>query len=277
MPTTPILKRPISYYGGKQAIINHILPLIPDHDVYTEVFFGGGTVFFAKEPVANETINDTLDTCINFYRVLKNNYPALKKFIDHSLYSRSTHVYAQRIITNMIPADDVQRAWAFWYITNFSFAKKIGAGISYSNDQVTTMPKQLQNKKLQFVKDLQLRLENTFIENNEALTILVSRNVKRAFHYIDPPYFNADMGHYPGYTEENFKSLLTWCANECKGKFLLSNYNSEILDEFIQVHGWHKKEIEHRLKAPRKSGATKLEVLVWNYDVSKFSRDLFNQ
>jgi len=120
-------------------------------------------------------------------------------------------------------------------------------------------------------------LENTFIENNEALTILISRNVKKAFHYIDPPYFNADMGHYAGYTEENLKSLLTWCANDCKGKFLLSNYNSDLLNEFIQVHGWHKKEVTHRIKAPRKSGAAKVEVLVWNYDVTKFSKDLFNQ
>jgi len=154
MQTTSLLKRPISYYGGKQAIINHILPLIQAHEVYTEVFFGGGTVFFAKEPVANETINDTLDVCINFYQVLKNNYKALKKLIDHSLYSRSTHVHAQRIISNIMPADNLQRAWAFWYITNFSFSKKIGSGISYSNDQITVMPKQLQNKKLQFTRDL---------------------------------------------------------------------------------------------------------------------------
>lgn len=198
------LKRPISYYGGKQAIINHILPLIPEHEVYTEVFFGGGTVFFAKKPVLNETINDKLDICINFYRVLKTEYAALKKLIDHSLYARSTHLYAQRVMAGIIPADDVTKAWAFWYGTNFSFSKKIGAGISYSNHQETTMPQQLLNKKEQFVKELQQRLENTFIENTDAITILHSRNVKKAFHYLDPPYFNADQGHYSGYTEEKF-------------------------------------------------------------------------
>ena len=56
MTTTSLIKTPISYYGGKQAIIHNILPLIPAHDIYTETFFGGGTVFFAKDPVKVEVL-----------------------------------------------------------------------------------------------------------------------------------------------------------------------------------------------------------------------------
>lgn len=29
------LKTPISYYGGKQMLLKHILPLIPEHTLYT--------------------------------------------------------------------------------------------------------------------------------------------------------------------------------------------------------------------------------------------------
>ncbi len=133
------------------------------------------------------------------------------------------------------------------------------------------------NKKNEFTTLLQQRLEHTHIENNEALKVLESRNVKKAFHYLDPPYPGTDQGNYAGYTIDNFNALLTWCATECKGKFLLSNYNSDLLTEFIQVHGWHKKEIEHRIKAPRKSGPSKIEVLVWTYNYEQNSRDLFNQ
>lgn len=35
------MKTPISYYGGKQTMLKHILPLIPQHRVYTEAFCGG--------------------------------------------------------------------------------------------------------------------------------------------------------------------------------------------------------------------------------------------
>lgn len=52
------LRTPISYYGGKQQMLRHILPLIPDHETYVEPFFGGGAVFWAKQPVNQEIIND---------------------------------------------------------------------------------------------------------------------------------------------------------------------------------------------------------------------------
>ena len=54
----PKMKTPISYYGGKQSLLKHILPLIPEHRIYVEPFFGGGAVFFAKEPAKVEVIND---------------------------------------------------------------------------------------------------------------------------------------------------------------------------------------------------------------------------
>ncbi|MEO5892256.1 MAG: DNA adenine methylase [Ferruginibacter sp.] len=270
------MKTPISYYGGKQAIINHILPLIPSHDIYTETFFGGGTVFWAKDPVRNETINDRLDIVINFYKVLKTNYRPLKKLIQASLISRSMQQTATRMLKKQIPADEITLAWAFWYCCNFSFSCKIGAGIKYANEQNTIVTTTLLNKKNEFTEILAARIERTQIECIDALIVLNSRNVQGAFHYLDTPYFNSDLGHYPGYSEENFKSLLHWCANDCKGKFLLSNYNSDVLEQFTRVHGWNKKEITHRLKAPRKSGSAKVEVLIWNYDIPK-TKDLFNQ
>lgn len=276
MTTTPLIKTPISYYGGKQAIIQHILPLIPEHEVYTETFLGGGTVFFAKDPVKNETINDRLDLVINFYRVLKTNFKRLKKLIDLSLLSRTQHTHANAICLGKMPADEITKAWAFWYSSNFSFFCKIGAGMKFANDSNTIMPVSFMNKKNEFLDILVTRIENTHIENSDALKVLKSRNVPAAFHYLDTPYFNADMGHYKGYTEQNLKELLYWCANVCKGKFLLSNYNSSVLDEFIQANNWNKKEITHRLKAPRKTGNEKIEVLVWNYDLP-VKRDLFNQ
>lgn len=39
------MKTPITYYGGKQMMAKHILPLIPEHHIYSEAFFGGGAIF----------------------------------------------------------------------------------------------------------------------------------------------------------------------------------------------------------------------------------------
>ncbi len=254
---------PIMYYGGKTSLLHHILPIIPRHKVYTEVFFGGGAVFWAKQPVANETINDQLDYVVNFYEVLKRNFPALKKEIDTTLLSRTHHRKALKIIRSG-SMDTVQLAWAFWMTANFSFSNKIGGGMKYSNDQNTVSPDTLRNKKDAFTELLVRRIESAYIENKDALQVLESRNVAHAFHFIDPPYMNADQGHYAGYTEQQFCDLLQWLET-CKGKFLLSNYPSDILQEFIQKNGWHTKVITARRRAPRQRMKAKSEVLIANF------------
>ena len=52
------MKTPISYYGGKQSMLKDILPLVPEHDIYTEVFAGGAALLFSKSPVRVNVIND---------------------------------------------------------------------------------------------------------------------------------------------------------------------------------------------------------------------------
>jgi len=131
-------KTPIVYYGGKTAIMNHLLPLVPVHEIYSETFFGGGALFWSKEPAKSETINDTLDLVINFYRVLKTKFVQLKPFIESTLISRSIHSQALNLIRlhrHGLPIDSVQLAWAFWLCTNFAHMNKIGGGYKYANEQ----------------------------------------------------------------------------------------------------------------------------------------------
>ena len=76
------MKTPISYYGGKQTLLKHILPLIPEHALYTEAFCGGCAVLFAKEPAKCEVINDIIE------KVFVNGEPItdveLKELIGHT-------------------------------------------------------------------------------------------------------------------------------------------------------------------------------------------------
>lgn len=85
------LKTPISYYGGKQSMLKEILPLIPEHRIYVEPFFGGGAVFWAKEPSRSEVINDVNMNIVNFYEVLKHSYFELRKRVEATLHSRETY------------------------------------------------------------------------------------------------------------------------------------------------------------------------------------------
>jgi DNA adenine methylase len=263
-------KTPISYYGGKQSMLKHLLPYCNvAHRSYTETFFGGGALFFAKDQVANEVINDKWDVCVNFYKVLKLSYRPLNRLIQASLISRTQHNEALQVLRNPGKHSKVKMAWAFWYCSNWSFSCKIGGGMKFSNMQNSVVPVQLRNKKRLFTEQLVARLENASIENKDAIAVLQSANVPWALHYIDTPYFNADMGHYSGFTENNLVDVLE-CCQQLTGKFVLSNYNSEPLEHYITKNNWFKKEVTHRIKAPRKTGTAKVEVIVSNYNPADF-------
>lgn len=65
------LRTPISYYGGKQQMLKYILPNIPQHNIYTESFVGGGALYWSKEPAKLEVINDINREVVNFTTSLK--------------------------------------------------------------------------------------------------------------------------------------------------------------------------------------------------------------
>lgn len=286
-----IVKTPIVYYGGKTSIINHLLEMVPLHEVYTETFFGGGTLFWAKDPVKNETINDRLDLVINFYRQLRSNFAPLKQLINATLIGRTVHTEAMDLIRqfkkvhgsssiNLNAEMRTKLAWAFWVCTNFAYSNKIGGGYKYSNHMSVAVPDKLAKCKQYFTEALAARIEHAYIENEDALYILSSRNVEKAFHYVDPPYPNADQGHYGGYGYDQYENLLKWLATECKGKFLLSSYNTEMLDGYTKIYDWYKKEITHRITGSKTSNFatnrwSKTEVLISNYATPCGTLNLF--
>jgi DNA adenine methylase len=85
------MKPPITYYGGKQLMARHILPLIPEHRLYAEPFFGGGAIFFGKPKSHTEVINDLNSFVVNFYQQLKDNFPTLQRLVQATLHSRDLY------------------------------------------------------------------------------------------------------------------------------------------------------------------------------------------
>ncbi|WP_299217002.1 DNA adenine methylase [uncultured Dokdonia sp.] len=261
-------KTPITYYGGKLNMLSHILPLIPEHRIYTEAFFGGGAVFYGKEPTESEIINDTNNLVINFYEVIKTDFNSLKAKIEATLFARSTYSVAFAIYRMPHLFNKLQQAWAFYIATNMGFACNVG---SWGYDKYGKRVKAFRNKKIAFDESIYKRLENVTIENNDAVKVITAYDTEDAFHYIDPPYINSDQGLYEGYTERDYTKLLDTLST-IKGTFLLSSYPSDILDEYIQKNGWYSKRFEKPLNASKgKLGeartSKKVEVLTANYPI----------
>ena len=266
----PRLKTPISYYGGKQNMLKHILPLVPEHKIYIEPFFGGGSLFRAKEPAKCEVINDVNMNLINFYQVLKNKGKQLETKIKDTLHSRETYKKAMLIYDcpRLFADDPVTRARAMYVVTNQGFLHRVW---SRGFDKEKRSSQVFKNKVDLFGANLIDRIRYTQIEQNEAYKVIQSRDSENAFIYCDPPYINTNMGHYSKtYSEDDFKRDLEVLAN-IKGKFLLSNYPWEILNAYIKKYNRHVKTFDKPLSASHNSNAgksrRKTEVLVANYPI----------
>lgn len=261
------MKTPISYYGGKQLLASTIINLFPPHNLYCEPFFGGGAVFFAKDRSPVEVINDHDERVINFYQVCKTNFDFLKQLIDQTPHSKKMHEESEYVLRNPVLYSPVKKAWAFWCQTNMSFGSCIYAGFGYGRKK-NSSEKKLMNKRNAFTLDYQKRLDCVQIECRDALKVIDTRDYEDAFFYCDPPYFNAIMGHYGGYTSENFLNLLEALSN-IHGKFLLSSYDSKILQHYIKKHNWQFIRKEMNLCMSNKGDKKKVEMLTANYNINE--------
>jgi DNA adenine methylase len=257
------MKTPITYYGGKQKLIKEILPMLPVHKLYCEPFCGGAAVFFAKEPSPVEVINDVNSELINFYRTVQNDFVGLEKEVRISLHSRRLHKDAQVVYENPHMFSEVKRAWALWVLASQSFSSLLDGSWGYDVKKGSTT-KKITNKRDTFTEELAIRLQNVQIECTDALRIITSRDSLETFFYVDPPYFNSDCGHYDSYSKDDFIGLLQKLS-VIEGKFLLSSYPSDVINEFIKKYGWKTKSFDQKVSVNKGAGKSKTEVLTWNY------------
>ncbi|MBQ8969223.1 MAG: DNA adenine methylase [Bacteroidaceae bacterium] len=262
------VKTPITYYGGKQQLVPTILPMIPRHRIYCEPYFGGGAVFFAKPPSYLEAINDINENLVTFYLQLQNNFDALFDMVQHTLCCESEWKRARAIWQGQ-EATPLERAWAVWMLTNFSFSGSPDGGWKWCNGSAGSHSgRVMRHSRENFTEALHDRLKDVQISCRDALLCIEQRDTPDTFFYLDPPYPGCVQKHYRGFTFENLEELLTRLES-IKGKFLLSNFMSDTLNEFIARNGWNVKAKTMAMKVANFKGhsRSKTEILVFNYDI----------
>ena len=279
------MKTPLVYYGGKQKLIPEVCALITSQKwkTYTECFVGGGAVFFALQeafPNRRYVINDWNSNITNFYEVAKT--PELhSKLMElterRGIYAQSHFARAGEIIRGA-EADRVERAWAVFFQLTCGFAGMMDAstvrtvGISKGGESGDQCTRRLQNK-IKRLNCTTAALRNAYILNHDAVDVARRFDTPDAIHFFDPPYIATRMGHYVGYTEDDFANLLAFCA-KCEGRFILSHYdNNEALTAAIAENGWRVQKLERMVCFHRSNGdktpdeqRARTELLVYNFE-----------
>ncbi len=119
------IRSPIKWVGGKSKLRKTIVPMIPKHECYVEVFGGAGWVLFSKEPSRVEVLNDIDGELMNFFRVVKSHPEELIRSFDWDLTSREE--FNRLLQQDPTKLSEVERAHRFYYIIMASWGGELGS------------------------------------------------------------------------------------------------------------------------------------------------------
>jgi DNA adenine methylase len=251
----------IPYFGGKSRLGKTIISKIPEHTCYVEVFAGGASVFFAKEPSKAEVINDLDRDLVTLYRAIKHHPEELYRQYKFSLVSRVE--FERQQAENPETLTDIQRAARYLYLQKNAFGGHI-TGRTFGTS--TTGKPRLNLLTLEStIEEAWKRLINVVIECKDFRDLIPRYDRPHTFFFLDPPYWDIP-GYQYDFQEKDFNDLREQLQN-LQGKFLMTiNETPEIREIF---EGFRIEEVNLKYSCARASesrGKSRTELLISNYN-----------
>ena len=254
------LKSPISWVGGKSQLTDQIIPLIPPHHGYVEVFAGAAWLLFRKPPSKVEVINDINRELTTMCKVIRHHRDAFIDAFNDMLISRDQ--FEEFMATPVSILTDIQRAVRFYYIVRTAWGAKI-TGTHFAIGSVR--PSRLNLDQLaQDISAARDRLARVAIENRPFDKVIAALDKPDTFFYIDPPYWDCENVYGKGlFCKDDFVRLRDLLTN-IKGKFILSiNDVPQIRELFCD---FRIIEVKTKYSLSKDNNKDVTELLVMNYE-----------
>jgi len=221
----------IPWIGGKRRLAKHILPIFPEHTCYVEPFAGAAALFFLKDQVKVEVLNDVNSDLVNLYRVVKHHMDEFCRQFRWALTSREIFKWLQD--TPVKTLTDIQRAARFFYLQKNAFGGKVS---SQSLGTATTSPPRLNLLRLEEdLSQAHLRLSQTYIEHLDWQACIAKYDRAHTLFYCDPPYYGTE-GYGVDFDIEQYDRM-SELARSIKGKMIISvNDIPEMRSAFAGLH-----------------------------------------
>ena len=253
MKVSGAMRSPIVWFGGKGNLVPKLLQFIPAHEAYIEPFFGGGSLFFAKQPAKIEVINDIDRDLMNFYAVLRDEekFARFHRLAYLTPYSRCEYNEARRKFRNKAWKDDVERAYLFFVLARMSFSGDPGHSWGYTISNVReNMPDSVSKylSAIDSLPEVHERLRHAQIECDDWLSVwrryipIWKKKKFRVFAYLDPPYVphtRRDGEYRHEFSTREHIKLINEIKDEKDVKIMLSGYPSQIYKK-LEESGWRK-------------------------------------
>lgn len=223
--------------GNKQAIAAEIQKYFPPHKIYIEPFFGAGGMFFNKQKVNCNIVNDLDSDVSNLFNVLIDR----KQELISSLIIMPKH---QDLLENWKKNEEtepIKKALRFLFLSNYTYLGKGDSLKLNSRNDIECINSEINslNDKLYAVQfanmDFRKFINSISIEEQE---------VEKTFIYADPPYQNTGDNYSNSFTQQDSIDLFDtlqktgckWAMSEFDNEFILNqakerNLNVHIIGE----------------------------------------------
>ncbi len=287
------MKTPVSRVGNKTAILHILYALFPiQYGRFIDVFGGSGSVLLGNPEICPfEVYNDFDRNLANLFRCMKERTMAVIRDLGFChLNSREDFIAIRRFFENeqfddkylsdelrltkilfsppeakelmemrkRITADyDVRRAAMFLKLLRFSYSS---SGKSYASQPFDI------RKLFSLISQLQDRMANVVVENQDFETLIKHYDRPDAFFYLDPPYFSTEDMYEVGFGWDDHVRLRDTLKN-IKGKFLLSYTDCDEIRELYNGFSMFDFSRTHSMAQRYEAGKEFKELLIGNYDL----------
>lgn len=263
------MNSPIKWVGGKSKSLKYILPLIPPHEGYVEVFGGAGWLLFAKRPSSWEILNDLDENLSNFWSVIQQNEKDFIESFKYEVISRSIFNNYKKIYKSKSYTDNINKAHILYYLLKAGTGASLPDGGGCGFGRYKGISRLRLDKLPNDIIQAHDRLLKVTIECQDFREILTYYDSKNTFFYLDPPYRNTTRSSYPvgKFTDKDYMDLYNLCIN-MKGKFLLSINEDEFIKSLFSKFNIANIKIPYSGSSQKKGRKKYSELAITNYPIT---------
>ncbi len=256
----------IPYYGGKYELSKILVPLIPHHERYFEVFAGGLSMFFRKTKAKWNVLNDIDSNIVNLYMCVLEKHDELVENLFWLPKSRELFLdFREEIKENKkIEIPDPKQAAKYFYCIRNSFNKLVHTPFSMNKDMKKNWDEEFRYSRRS--------LGGATIENLDFETLFDKYEPRKDdYWYLDPPYIIAtEKGSYymNNFTVEDHTRLRD-CVNridEAGGKFMVSYDYREEVKELYKNYNIKTLNLKYSGATKKARDKERKEYIIMNYE-----------
>lgn len=249
----------LAWMGGKSQLTDQIIPLLPPHHCYVEVFAGAAWLMFRKEPSKVEIINDINSDLITLYRVVKNHLEEFVRYLKWLLVSRDE--FDRFMLQDVETLTDIQRAVRFFYIMKTGYGARL-RGQSFGI--AASQPARFNLLRIEEeLSDAHMRLNRVYVENRPYKVVIDRFDRDDTLFYVDPPYWDCEDYYGKGlFGKPDFQALAEQLGG-IKGKFIMSINDAPEIRQMFK--GFQIREVKTRYSLSATTSKSVVELLIMNF------------